>query len=118
MDSHENYFLTSVTGQTILGYPIDMWNDVEWRLVQLSSALPSRRKFLDRVSFFGRAERVGPSMNCGRLAETTGGAHGLELVDFEALKEWFQDYVRDATVESRANPRLQSHPSELDILGI
>jgi MraZ protein len=47
-------YVTSVTGQSVLIYPMPVWLEVEQRLAKVPSAHPSRQKYLDRVSYYGQ----------------------------------------------------------------
>jgi len=47
------FFVTSVTGEKALVYPLPVWEEVEGRLAQLPATDPVRQRFLERVSYFG-----------------------------------------------------------------
>ncbi|HSM13523.1 MAG TPA: division/cell wall cluster transcriptional repressor MraZ [Thermoanaerobaculia bacterium] len=47
------FFVTSVTGEKALVYPLPVWEEVEGRLGQLPATDPVRQRFLERVSYFG-----------------------------------------------------------------
>jgi len=47
-------FVTSVTGENVRIYPMPVWLEIERKLSQMPSNLPSRLKFLDRVNFYGQ----------------------------------------------------------------
>ena len=47
------FFVTSVTGEKALIYPLPVWEEVEDRLAQLPATDPVRQRFLERVSYFG-----------------------------------------------------------------
>ena len=47
-------FVTSLTGESVLVYPMPVWIDIERKLAQAPSTHPAKRKFLDRVSFYGQ----------------------------------------------------------------
>ena len=47
-------FITSVTGELVLIYPIPVWMEVERKLAQVPSTLPARVKYFDRVNYFGQ----------------------------------------------------------------
>jgi len=48
-------FVTSVTGESVRLYPMPVWLEIERRLAEVPSTLPSKQRFLDRVNFFGQA---------------------------------------------------------------
>ena len=54
-DQHgPDVFVTSVTGENVRIYPMPVWLEIERKLSQMPSNLPSRLKFLDRVNFYGQ----------------------------------------------------------------
>ena len=48
-------FVTSVTGEHVLLYPMSVWLEIERKLAAVPSTNPSKARFLDRVNFFGQA---------------------------------------------------------------
>jgi MraZ protein len=47
-------FVTSITGESALLYPMAVWVEIESKLAQVPSTNPSKQRFLDRVNFFGQ----------------------------------------------------------------
>jgi transcriptional regulator MraZ len=47
-------FVTSVTGEHALLYPMAVWLEIERKLAAAPSTNPSKLRFLDRVNFFGQ----------------------------------------------------------------
>jgi len=47
-------FVTSVLGDSALLYPLPVWEEVEQRLMAMPSTNSTRRRFLERVSYFGQ----------------------------------------------------------------
>jgi MraZ protein len=47
-------FVTSITGECVLVYPLAVWLEIERKLAVVPSANPSKQRFLDRVNFFGQ----------------------------------------------------------------
>ncbi len=47
-------FVTSVTGEHALIYPMAVWLEIERKLAAAPSTNPSKLRFLDRVNFFGQ----------------------------------------------------------------
>ena len=47
-------FVTSVTGEFARLYPMAVWLEIERKLAAVPSTNPSKRRFLDRVNFFGQ----------------------------------------------------------------
>lgn len=48
-------FVTSLTGECVRIYPMQVWVDIERRLSAMPANHPSRLKFLDRVNYYGQA---------------------------------------------------------------
>jgi MraZ protein len=47
-------FVTSVTGESVRIYPMQVWLGIEQKLSAMPANHPSRLKFLDRVNYFGQ----------------------------------------------------------------
>ena len=47
-------FVTSLTGECVRIYPMQVWLTVEQKVMEMPSNHPSRLKFLDRVNFYGQ----------------------------------------------------------------
>lgn len=48
------FYITSVTGETARIYPLKVWTGIEDKLAKIPSTNPSKRKFLMRTSYFGQ----------------------------------------------------------------
>jgi MraZ protein len=51
-------FVTSLTGDCVLIYPMAAWLEVERKLTAMPSLNPSRQKFLDRVNYYGQTSEL------------------------------------------------------------
>lgn len=85
-------FLTSLTGESVRIYPMQVWLDIEGRIAKMPSTHPARMKLLDRVNFFGQVSELDPQ---GRVliqqrlresAQMTGEVDVLGQQDF--LEVW------------------------------
>ena len=47
-------FVTSVTGEAALLYPLPVWEEIEARLASMPSTDRTKTRFLERVSYFGQ----------------------------------------------------------------
>ena len=47
-------FVTSLTGECVRIYPMQVWLEIEQKLSQIPANHPSRLKFLDRVNYYGQ----------------------------------------------------------------
>jgi MraZ protein len=64
-DQHgADVFVTSLTGESVLIYPLPVWLEIEQKLSKMASTHPSRLKYLDRVNFYGQE---GELDNQGRV---------------------------------------------------
>jgi MraZ protein len=52
------FFVTSVTGEKALVYPLPVWEEIEGKLSQLPATDPIRQRYLERVSYFGSQLRL------------------------------------------------------------
>lgn len=49
-----DFFITSLTGENVFVYPLTVWEAHEERLIKTASLNPSRKKYLDRVNYYGQ----------------------------------------------------------------
>ncbi len=78
-----DFFVTSISGQDVLIYPMPVWNAVEERLVALPPIHRAKAKFLERFNTFGQVARMdaqGRLLVPSLLRETSGvGGEALVL---------------------------------------
>ena len=46
-------FVTSVQGDSVLAYPLKVWEGIEAKLAAMPSTDRTKRRYLERVSYFG-----------------------------------------------------------------
>ena len=63
--SGADVFVTSVKGDSVLIYPMQVWADMEERVLKAPTQHPALVKFMDRVSYFGQPGELDPQ---GRVA--------------------------------------------------
>jgi MraZ protein len=51
-------FVTSLTGECVRIYPMNVWLGIEQKLTQIPSNHPARLKFLDRVNYYGQTSEL------------------------------------------------------------
>lgn len=51
-------FVTSLNGDCVRIYPMDVWLDVERKLAAMPANHPARLKFLDRVNYYGQSSEL------------------------------------------------------------
>jgi MraZ protein len=53
-------FITSVTGESALLYPLPVWEEIEARLAKVPSSDRAKQRYLERVNYFGQQLRLDP----------------------------------------------------------
>jgi transcriptional regulator MraZ len=51
-------FVTSTDGESVRVYPLPVWEEIESRLAAMPSTHPARRRFLDRVNYYGQIAEI------------------------------------------------------------
>ena len=49
-----DFFVTSISGEDVLIYPMPVWNGIEEKLAALPAIHRAKTKFLERVNYFGQ----------------------------------------------------------------
>ncbi|MFQ5778326.1 MAG: division/cell wall cluster transcriptional repressor MraZ [Terriglobia bacterium] len=114
-----NFFVTSHNGQFVRIYPLEEWNHLEERLVQVSSTSRAKKKFLNLVNYYGQVVSLDKQ---GRLlipvllrdsASMRGEVTVLGSLTY--LDVWNrQRFLEDL----RRNPLTQDDEKILDDLGV
>jgi len=52
------FYITSRDGRTAEVYPIEEWEKIEQKLAAIPSFNPAKKKFLDRVNYYGQATEM------------------------------------------------------------
>ena len=89
-------FVTSVSGDYIRIYPMEVWSDIERKLGTMPDSHPAKVKYLNRVHFFGQAnslDRQGRLVLPAHLRETARMKGTVAVLGkFNFLEVWNQDY--------------------------
>ena len=56
-----DFYVTSLTGESVLIYPLPIWQEIEERLAKLPSLNPTKKKFLDRTNYYGQLTSLDKS---------------------------------------------------------
>jgi MraZ protein len=56
-----DFYVTSLTGESVLVYPLPVWHDIEQKLANLPSLNPTKKKFLDRTNYYGQLTSMDKS---------------------------------------------------------
>ncbi|MCS6804203.1 MAG: division/cell wall cluster transcriptional repressor MraZ [Acidobacteriota bacterium] len=54
------FFVTSITGESALIYPLPEWEKIEARLAEPPIMDPAKLKFMDRTSYYGQQASMDP----------------------------------------------------------
>ncbi len=82
-----DFYVTSLSGESVLVYPLPVWQEIEERLAKLPSLNPTKKKFLDSTNYYGQLTSTDKS---GRIlippvlresAEMTGEVAVLGYLD-------------------------------------
>ena len=68
-------FVTSLSGDSVRIYPMPVWQAIEQKLAAVPSTHPARKKFLDRVNYYGQVADIdvqGRVLIPSRLRESAG----------------------------------------------
>jgi MraZ protein len=91
-------FVTSLTGEEVLIYPMPVWLALEEKLGQMPSTHPSRLKFAQRVNYFGQPAEVdaqGRVIIHGRLRESAAMSGDVDVVgEINHLAVWNSDRLQ------------------------
>ena len=85
-------FITSLTGENVRIYPMDVWMDIEKRLEAVPNSHPSKARFLDRVHYFGQTnamDRQGRVLIPAHLREAARMQGGVAVLGkYNFLEVW------------------------------
>ena len=83
-EAHGNsLFVTSLSGESVLIYPMPIWIGIEEKLARVPSNHPARKRYLDRVNYFGQpaeVDRQGRVSVHPRLREAAGMAGEVAVI--------------------------------------
>ena len=55
------FFITSLKGDSVQIYPLSVWQETEERLAKLPALNPTKKKFLDRTNYYGQLASIDKS---------------------------------------------------------
>ncbi len=88
-------YLTSLTGNSVLLYPMPVWKGIEERLGRMPSRHPSRLKFLDHVNYYGQIAELdgqGRVVVPARLRAAAGMSGDVDVLgQMDYLEIWNHD---------------------------
>jgi MraZ protein len=88
-------FVTSLTGEYVRLYPMPVWLAHEEKLAKIPSELPSRRRYFDRINYFGQVAQIdsqGRVVIHPRLREAAGMNGDVDVFgQYDTLDVWNHD---------------------------
>jgi MraZ protein len=88
-------FVTSLTGESVRIYPMPVWLAHEEKLARIPSELPARRRYFDRINYFGQIAQIdsqGRVVIHPRLRESAGMAGEVDVFgQYDTLDVWNHD---------------------------
>jgi MraZ protein len=88
-------FVTSISGEDVLIFPMPVWAAREEKLAAMPSQHPARRRFLDRVNYYGQVAVIdgqGRVIIHPRLREAAGMTGDVDVIgQMDHLDVWNHD---------------------------
>ena len=56
-----DFYVTSLSGESVLVYPLPVWQEIEQKLAKLPTLNPTKKKFLDRTNYYGQLTSLDKS---------------------------------------------------------
>lgn len=115
----QEFFVTSLDGQSVRVYPLPVWIKIEEKLAPLPSMNKARKHFLDRTNYWGqtaRADAQGRILIPAHLRESAG-MHG-EVAVIGHLEEYLEVWSMERLREPMSQPFSDEDMDSLGSLGI
>jgi MraZ protein len=115
----QEFFVTSLDGQSVRVYPLPVWIKIEEKLAPLPSMNKAKKHFLDRTNYWGqtaRADAQGRVLIPSLLRESAG-MHG-EVAVIGHLEEYLEVWSLERLREPMTQPFPEAAMDELGALGI
>ncbi len=115
----QDFFVTSLDGQSVRVYPLPVWIKIEEKLAPLPSMNKAKKLFLDRANYWGQSARADAQ---GRilipsLLRDSAGMHG-EVAVIGHLEEYLEVWSMERLREPMSQPFPDSAMDDLGNLGI
>jgi transcriptional regulator MraZ len=115
----QEYYVTSTDGQSVRVYPFPVWREIEEKLAALPSMNKSKKKFLDRVNYWGhtvRMDALGRILIPSQLRESAGTRGEVAVIGYlNYVDVWDIDRFREHLDQS---PLTEQDEQTLSDLGI
>lgn len=115
----QEVFVTSLLGDNVRIYPMDVWTEFERKLKRMPDFHPTKVKLLKRVHFYGQAttlDRQGRLVIPQHLREPARMAGGVDVLGMEDhLEVWNHDYLLEKLNQEPFTEEDHRALSEFDI---
>jgi MraZ protein len=85
-------FVTSLSGDSVRIYPMPVWQQIEQKLAAMPSSHPARKRFLDRVNYYGQVTDIdvqGRVLIPSRLRDGAGMQGEVDVFgQYDYLEVW------------------------------
>jgi MraZ protein len=114
-----DFYVTSLSGESALIYPLPIWQEIEERLAKLPSLNPTKKKFLDRTNFYGQvtsADKSGRILIPTLLRESAQMAGEVAVLGYlDRLEVWNQKRFLDRIKEQEFTNEDEETLSKLGV---
>jgi MraZ protein len=114
-----DFYVTSLSGESVLIYPLPIWQEIEERLAKLPSLNPTKKKFLDRTNFYGQvtaADKSGRILIPTLLRESAQMSGEVAVLGYlDRLEVWNQSLFLDRLKADEFTAEDQETLSKLGI---
>lgn len=102
-----DFYVTSLNGDCARIYPVQVWEEIEAKLISQDSPNPNRKRFLKRTSYFGQMQQVDAQ---GRMliqqelrgsADLTGEVKVFGMINYMEVWNAEQFYAREIKQDER-----------------
>ena len=114
-----DFYVTSLSGESVLVYPLPIWQEIEERLAKLPSLNPTKKKFLDRTNFYGQvtsADKSGRILIPPLLRESAQMAGEVAVLGYlDRLEVWNHKRFMDRMLAETFTAEDQETLSKLGV---
>jgi MraZ protein len=93
-----DFYVTSFEGESVQIYPLPIWQEIEEKLAKLPSQHPTKKKYLDRTSYYGQLtslDKSGRILIPALLRESAKMAGEVAVLgNLTFLDVWNHDLIR------------------------
>ncbi len=100
-----DFYVTSITGQSVRVYPLSVWQEIEEKLTNLPAFNPTKKRFLDRTNYYGQLSSMDKQ---GRILIASHLRESAEMVGEVAVLGYL-NYL-EVWNDTRYLKRLEDEP--------